>query len=298
MKFRVRHFTEYTYPDPASTCYNRLCLTPIDTPEHRCYSSEISIVPKPDELSFRTDFFGNRLAFFSIFKEHSKLKVNIKSLVEIAKVDHDALAAQATYGWADAQARFNGPSDMPHDALQYLLPSMYVPHSAAAREFAQECFDSNFTLWDAVKSLMTKIFTTIEFKPGFTTVNTPVESVLKFKKGVCQDFAHLMITCIRAMGFPARYVSGYIETLPPPGKPRMVGADASHAWVSVYFPDVGWVEYDPTNNMLPSDMHIRVAYGRDYFDIAPIKGIVFNSGRQDLLVKVDVERQAVQQPVS
>ena len=137
---------------------------------------------------------------------------------------------------------------------------------------------------------MQKIFTSLEFKPGFTTVNTPVESVLKSRKGVCQDFAHLMIACLRNMGLPARYVSGYIETAPPPGKVKLVGSDASHAWVAVYFPEIGWVEFDPTNNLLPSYKHITVAFGRDYFDVAPIKGIIFSSGGQTISVKVDVNR--------
>ena len=139
-------------------------------------------------------------------------------------------------------------------------------------------------------SKLPEIFNSLEFKPGFTTVNTPVESVLKSRKGVCQDFAHLMIACLRNLGLPARYVSGYIETLPPPGKVKLVGSDASHAWVAVFFPDIGWVEFDPTNNLLPSYKHITVAFGRDYFDVAPIKGIIFSSGKQDIVVKVDVNR--------
>lgn len=145
-------------------------------------------------------------------------------------------------------------------------------------------------MWSACHALMQKIYKNIEFKPGFTTINTPVEFVVKAKKGVCQDFAHLMISCLRNMGLAARYVSGYIETLPPPGKEKLVGSDASHAWVSVYFPSIGWVEFDPTNNLLPTYNHITVAFGRDYHDVAPIKGIVFSSGKQNLTVKVDVTR--------
>lgn len=291
MKFRVRHYTEYAYPDPASTCYNRLCLTPINTEGHRCFSTEVSIVPRPDEQSNRTDFFGNKLMFFSIFKEHKKLKINASSLVEIEKPDHVALAARANAKWQDVQTVMRTGDGVGHEVLQYTLPSACVPISDAVYAFAAECFDSTDTLWNACNSLMHKIFTTIEFKPGFTTVNTPVDTVLKFKKGVCQDLAHLMITALRGMGFAARYVSGYIETLPPPGKPRLVGADASHAWVSVYLPGVGWIEFDPTNKLMPTDAHVRVAFGRDYFDVAPIKGIVFNSGQQNLSVRVDVERQ-------
>jgi transglutaminase-like putative cysteine protease len=291
MKFRVRHYTEYQYPDPASTCYNRLCLTPVNFEGHTCSESNISISPRPDEQSSRTDFFGNNLVFFAIYKEHSRLKVSSNSFIEIVKPDLNELAIRASVRWTDVLTRMNARSGVDHDALQYTLPSTFVPLSQLATDFARECFDSSETLWDACNALMMKIFTQIKFTPGFTTVNTPVEAVLKHKKGVCQDFAHLMITSLRGMGFAARYVSGYIETLPPPGKPRMVGADASHAWVSVYFPDVGWIEFDPTNKMVPSDAHIRVAYGRDYFDVAPIKGIVFNSGQQRLVVKVDVERQ-------
>jgi transglutaminase-like putative cysteine protease len=137
---------------------------------------------------------------------------------------------------------------------------------------------------------MQKIHKSIQFKPGFTTINTPVEYVVKAKKGVCQDFAHLMISCLRNMGLAARYVGGYIETIPPPGKKKLVGSDASHAWVSVYFPSIGWVEFDPTNCILPAFKHITIAYGRDYLDVAPIKGIVFSSGKQTLTVKVDVTR--------
>jgi len=288
MKYRVRHYTEYSYPDAVSTCYNRLCLTPLNISGHICISSEISIVPSPDELTRRTDFFGNSLVFFSVFKEHKRLRVNAHSVVQI---DHSEIVApRDAAGWQKSVALQVAEAGRASEVIQYTMPSQHVPYSDAIRDFAQECFSERTTLWGACHALMRKIHTSIEFKPGFTTVNTPVESVIRIRKGVCQDFAHLMIAALRNMGVAARYVSGYIETLPPPGKERLVGADASHAWVSVYFPELGWVEFDPTNNLLPSDKHIRVAYGRDYFDVAPIKGIVFNSGEQNLMVKVDVER--------
>jgi transglutaminase-like putative cysteine protease len=288
MKYRVRHYTEYSYPDAVSTCYNRLCLTPLNIVGHACTSSEISIVPSPDELTRRTDFFGNNLVFFSVFKEHKRLRVNANSVVQIDRPE--SVAPQGHGSWQESLARLAMQPECADEVIQYSMPSEYVPYSDVIRDFAQECFADQSTLWDACHALMHKIHKSIEFKPGFTTVNTPVESVIKIKKGVCQDFAHLMITALRNMGVAARYVSGYIETLPPPGKEKMVGADASHAWVSIYFPELGWVEFDPTNNLLPSDKHILVAYGRDYFDVAPIKGIVFNSGEQSLVVKVDVER--------
>jgi transglutaminase-like putative cysteine protease len=171
-----------------------------------------------------------------------------------------------------------------------MLPSHYIHYSDVVKEFCQDCFTEDSTLWSACNSLKKKIHSTFEFKPGYTTVNTPVETVIKIKKGVCQDLAHLMIACFRNMQIPAQYVSGYIETLPAPGKERLVGADASHAWVAVFFPGIGWVEFDPTNNLVPSHQHIIVGFGRDYLDIAPIKGIVFSSGKQKLTVRVDVER--------
>jgi transglutaminase-like putative cysteine protease len=288
MKYRIRHYTEYTYQEPVSICYNRLSLTPLNMPLHECLSSEINIVPAPDEFSQQVDFFGNTISFFSIFKEHKKLKISSTSIVQVENRVNANLAFSSAVLWKDVKPML--VSDQAHDIVQYTLPSQHIPYSEFIRDFAAENFPEDATLWGVCNALMQKIYKTIEFKPGFTTVNTPVEAVITSKKGVCQDFAHLMIACLRNVGLPARYVSGYIETVPPPGKEKLVGADASHAWVSVYFPDIGWVEFDPTNCLLPTYKHITVAYGRDYHDVAPIKGIVFSSGNQKLTVKVDVER--------
>lgn len=288
MKYRVRHYTEYDYQDAASACYNRLCLTPNNGEQQQCINSEVLITPIPDEINYRNDFFGNQLIFFSLNQEHKKLRININSIVTVEGRPQADLAFSSMIPWKDVHQHL-----ITHglfDIVQYTLPSAYVPVSDTIKEFSESCFQEDSTLWSACQALMKKVYETIEFKPGFTTVNTPVETVIKMKKGVCQDFAHLMIACLRNMGLPARYVSGYIETVPPPGKERLVGADASHAWVAVYFPHIGWVEFDPTNNLLPSYKHITVAVGRDYMDIAPIKGIVFSSGKQNLTVKVDVER--------
>lgn len=290
MKYRIRHYTEYSYAETVSTCFNRLCLTPLSIPLHECILNDINIVPTPDELTQRTDFFGNTLTFVSLYKEHKRLKINSTSVVNVENRIHGELAFSSPVLWKDVHALLAADPGNVHDVIQFTLPSLYVPLSDMIREFAADCFQEGGTLWNACNTLMQKIYTTLEFKPGFTTVNTPVETVLKSGKGVCQDFAHLMIACLRNRGLPARYVSGYIETTPPPGKERLVGADASHAWVAVYFPSIGWVEFDPTNCLLPTYKHITVAYGRDYHDVAPIKGIVFSSGQQKLSVKVDVER--------
>jgi transglutaminase-like putative cysteine protease len=290
MRYKIRHITEYRYQDTVSTGHNRLCLVPLNLPEQKCISSNIKISPTPDELTYRTDFFGNTLLFISIYKEHSELEILSDSILNIeGRVNADR-AVNSLMLWKEAKEQVTIPGEIHADVIQYALPSNHVPYSEEIKKFAMDCFPEDATLWSSCQALMKKIYGSIEFKPGFTTVNTPVESVVKSRKGVCQDFAHLMIACLRNMGLPARYVSGYIETVPPPGKEKLIGSDASHAWVAVFFPQVGWVEFDPTNNLLPSFKHITVAVGRDYFDVAPIKGIIFSSGKQNIDVKVDVNR--------
>jgi transglutaminase-like putative cysteine protease len=290
MRYKIRHTTEYHYQDTVSTGHNRLCLVPLNLPEQKCISSNIKITPTPDELTYRTDFFGNTLLFISIYKEHSQLEIISDSIIDIDNNINADRAINSNVLWKEVKEQVALSGEIYSDIIQYALPSNHVPYSEEIKKFALDCFPEDATLWSGCHSLMQKIYSSIEFKPGFTTVNTPVEFVLKSRKGVCQDFAHLMIACLRNLGLPARYVSGYIETVPPPGKEKLVGSDASHAWLAVYFPQIGWVGFDPTNNLLPSYKHITVAMGRDYFDVAPIKGIIFSSGKQNIVVKVDVNR--------
>ncbi|HMG88662.1 MAG TPA: transglutaminase family protein [Chryseolinea sp.] len=289
MKYKIKHVTEYAYQDPVGLCHNRLCLTPSNNLHQKCVSSEIKISPAPDSFLYRQDFFGNTVAFFSSYKDHDHLEITSISEVDLVGRRETDLAVASPILWQEARQHVAVDKD-DYDIVQYTLPSGYIPISSEVKKFCDDCFVEDATLWSVCNTLMQKIHKTIEFKPGFTTVNTPVEEVLTNKKGVCQDFAHLMISCLRNMGLAARYVSGYIETIPPPGKEKLVGTDASHAWVSVFFPSIGWVEFDPTNSLLPSDNHVTVALGRDYHDVAPIKGIVFSSGKQSLTVKVDVIR--------
>ena len=290
MKFKIHHTTEYKYQEPVSVCHNRLCLAPISTPEQTSLAFDIRIIPTPDEVVNRIDFFGNNLIFFSTYKEHDHLEIISTSEVVLEGRQNAGKARNAVIRWQDVKKFLSTDIQTSYEVMEYALPSQHIPVSEAIKTYAADCFQDGASLWTACNLVMQKIYNSIEFKPGFTTVNTPVEYVLKARKGVCQDFAHLMIACFRNMGLPARYESGYIETIPAPGKEKLKGSDASHAWVSVYFPTIGWVEFDPTNNLLPTDKHIIIAFGRDYQDVAPIKGIIFNSGSQVLDVKVDVER--------
>lgn len=290
MRYKINHVTEYAYQDPVGLCHNRLCLTPLDGPHQMCLSSQIKIVPPPDDFNYRKDFFGNTVAFFSSYRDHDRLEITSVSEVELSGRPEADQALGSQVLWREVEQLLALQAKDTFDIVQYTLPSRFVPKSEEIRKFSDDCFVEDATLWSACNALMQKIYNTLEFTPGFTTINTPVEDVVKAKKGVCQDFAHVMISCLRNMGLAARYVSGYLETIPPPGKEKLIGTDASHAWVSVYFPAVGWVEFDPTNCLLPSYKHITVAFGCDYHDVAPIKGIVFSSGKQNLTVKVDVSR--------
>jgi len=176
------------------------------------------------------------------------------------------------------------------DAKQYVLDSPMVTTTQELADYARASFLPGRPLVDVVSDLMQRIYTDFTYDPAFTTIATPLSTVLAHRRGVCQDFAHLAIGCLRSFGLSARYISGYVETLPEPGKPRLIGADASHAWFAVYLPGVGWLDFDPTNNKLPYDQHITLAWGRDYADVTPLKGIAFGGGQHTLSVSVDVLR--------
>jgi transglutaminase-like putative cysteine protease len=175
-------------------------------------------------------------------------------------------------------------------AKQFISETDYTKTSSEIHEYALKSFINGRSFFESTKELMQRIYTDFEFKPGSTNVTTPLIEVMKERKGVCQDFAHLSIACIRSVGLPARYVSGYIETAAPEGKEKLFGVDASHAWFSIYIPNTGWIDFDPTNNIIPSQQHITIGWGRDYADITPLKGVILSSGKHKLSVSVDVRR--------
>lgn len=272
MNYTITHKTAYTYFEAVSLCHNIVRLVPRNTDTQVCKNITIKIHPQPDTMDEYEDFFGNIVIYFSIQQEHKQLTVNIISEVE----------KKAASGISDSIAS--------KDTEQYLFPTPMTDWNEEIEAYAKQSFTPGRSVFDAARELTQRIYTDFEFKPGITTIATPLSVVMKERKGVCQDFAHVAIACIRAVGLPARYVSGYIETISPPGIEKLVGADASHAWFSIYISDQGWIDFDPTNNQLPGDQHITIGWGRDYADIAPLKGVILSSGLHDLSVAVDVRR--------
>lgn len=301
MRYTVTHRTTYTYESEVSSSYGHAHLLPRDLPGQQVRSAQLDIRPRPGDVSERTDYFGNRTSYFSLAEPHTKLEVTATSVVDVAGrgvegrllVDppweeaRDAVAASADVAPPDAE-------DLTPDllaAIEFALSSSQAPRSAAAAAYAMPSFGPGRGLVEATLDLSSRIHRNFEFKPGATGVGTPVEEILARRKGVCQDFAHLTVSCLRSLGLPARYVSGYLETDPPPGRPKLQGADVSHAWPSVYVPGVGWVDVDPTNDQLVNDRYITTGWGRDYGDVAPLKGVIFtDSDRTTLQVSVDVRQ--------
>jgi transglutaminase-like putative cysteine protease len=290
MKYEVVHTTEYHYEGLISLCHNIAWLLPRSTTGQYCKKTNIRISPQPDVLNEYTDFFGNKVVYFAIQQEHRNLSVTVSSFIEKEHVDTKAGGVTNDIRWEDAKKRLQENRADHFDARQYRLETSMTTASPDIIAYARQSFTPGRILFEAVSDLMQRIHKDFEFKPGFTTITTPLATVMQQRKGVCQDFAHLAIACVRSAGLAARYVSGYVETLPPPGKEKLTGVDASHAWFSVFIPGTGWVDFDPTNNHIPSDQHITIGWGRDYADVTPLKGVILSSGQHSLRVSVDVKR--------
>lgn len=290
MKYRVTHQTTYTYYEPVSVCYNLLKLTPRNTPVQTCNSVSLKIQPEADSIQQYEDFFGNKVTYFSIEKEHAKLSITATSEVEkkVAVAKDLGFYENVTIEKVKEQLAENKQDA--GDIGQYVFKTPMTLSNSEIKAYAKTSFQAGRSVIEATTELMRRIYTDFKFTPGFTTISTLPEVVMRERKGVCQDFAHLAIACVRSAGLPARYVSGYIETIPPPGVEKLTGVDASHAWFSVYIPNIGWLDFDPTNNVVPGDQHITIGWGRDYADVAPMRGILLSSGTHELSVSVDVSR--------
>jgi transglutaminase-like putative cysteine protease len=289
MRYRIEHRTAYHYSAPVSRCRNEAHLRPRDTERQTCLEHELSVDPLPTGWGERSDFYGNPLTSFVVDGPFEVMTVTAVSTVEVTDVD--PLPAVGP-GWAEAlELLTNDLSPEMLDAREFCFESPLVSTARVVREYAEPSFVTGAPLVDVVTDLTERIHADFAYDPGFTTVTTPLDEVLEHRRGVCQDFAHLAVGCVRSMGLAARYVSGYLETAPPPGTERLVGGDASHAWLSVFVPGWGWLDLDPTNDKIVGSDYVTTAWGRDYADVSPLKGIVFGGGDSHMLdVAVDVAR--------
>lgn len=288
MRYRVVHKTEYAYAQPVALCHNEVHLQPRNCERQSCIGHRLDIEPVPESVSEREDFFGNPVCYFAIQHGHNRLAVTATSEVELQNAIFPPGTAP-TRPWEETAARLREDlSPAVLDARQFALDSPSVSPAPEIARYSEQIFWPGRPLIEAVRALMESIHRDFVYDPGFSTVATPLAVVFEHRRGVCQDFAHLALACLRSQGLAARYVSGYLETLPPPGGEKLIGADASHAWFSVFEPELGWLDFDPTNNQTPAERHIILAWGRDYSDITPLKGVIYGGGSHRTTVSVEV----------
>lgn len=290
MKYKIKHQTTYSYADYVSLCQNQARLTPKSNRVQICHSSRIDIEPAAHFIQEYTDYFENKVTAFEIATQHRKLIVTMTCEVEIL-VSANSNLCDADMPWLAARSILEKPNTTQLlKTMEFILPSQLTPIVDGIKEYTLISFKPEKGLIEGCKDLMARIFHEFKYDPGFTTISTHLSVVFAQKKGVCQDFAHFALACLRSIGLAARYVSGYIETLPPEGEEKLEGADATHAWFSIFVPQCGWVDFDPTNNIMPKEQHITLAVGRDFSDVTPLKGVVFGGGSQLLDVAVDMIR--------
>ena len=290
--YHVLHETHHGYQRSVTLSQQMLHLTPRKFAHQEVISHQVQVTPAPQEWTEHLDYFGNVCRAFTLGTPHRALVVRGSATVALLRrPDVDTLAVSPA--WEDTRAMMRNVL-LAREPLKYMYESPHVMCSAALAHYAMPSFARGRPLLEAAYDLTQRSYHDFEFDDEATTISTPLHEVLTGRRGVCQDFAHLMIGCLRSIGLPARYVSGYILTMPPPGQPRMVGADASHAWVSVYCSNAGWVDFDPTNRRLVQDEHITLGWGRDFSDVTPMRGTVLGGGEQNLDVSVTVTPLAEQ----
>jgi transglutaminase-like putative cysteine protease len=287
MIYKILHVTRYVYAETATLCHNQAHLTPRASALQLCKSCKLDINPPPAVLQNWTDALGNTATYFSIEQSHHELSVSVRSQVEV--LGGSAPSDRPRVAWEDAVTQIkNLPRDGQYDPTVLMCRSSRLADGEAVGDYAVASFTLGRDLFDAVLDLTSRVHADFQYDSSATSINTQPAEILRHRRGVCQDFARLEIACLRSLGVSARYVSGYLVTRPPPGKPRLIGADATHAWVSVYFPGHGWIDFDPTNNQLANDEYITLAWGRDYTDVSPIRGVFLGGGAHQMSVSVDV----------
>lgn len=288
MKLQVSHRTSYRYGEPVTTSHHEARVSPRDRENQRVLSHDLDVQPQPEARRRRFDYFGNRTLSFSLSEPHRGLEVVARSVVELTAPPPPNL--DATPAWDQVTRRVR--DDRHRDILDACSMSFDSPRVAASEElraYALPSFTAGRPLLRAVRDLTSRIHGDFTYDGTATDVSTPVSDVMRDRRGVCQDFAHVAIGCLRSLGLPARYVSGYLLTRPPPGRPKLVGADASHAWFATFVPGQGWIDFDPTNDLIPEDEHVTVAFGRDFDDVTPIRGVILGGGQHEVTVAVDVD---------
>ncbi|MDM0113052.1 transglutaminase family protein [Variovorax sp. J22R133] len=293
MLLHVTHETRYAYTPPVETAQHLAHLKPLTTPWQQLVSHRLDIEPAPVQRSESPDVYGNTRAFFALDSTHEHLAVIAHSVVQTSTPTLSPAIAREL-PWEQVRERFRYRKDAPYDAAsEFVYPSTYVPRHDDFAAYARPSFTEGRPAFDAAMDLTLRMFEDFEYDGNSTEISTPAVEALAQRRGVCQDFAHIMIACFRTMGLPARYVSGYLLTQPPPGQPRLVGADASHAWVSVYLPGAegpgDWAEFDPTNGRQPCEDYVALAIGRDYADVSPMRGVLHGGARHTLRVGVTVQ---------
>jgi len=288
MKFEISHRTTYSYRAPVAQSHHLVHLKPRQLPGQTLIHHSLLIEPAPVQNIEIADYFGNAAILLRVEEEHTEFIVHARSTLDIQPPLQRDLSLGSS--WEDVAALVRQPGGAAAiDVVQYVSASRHTPITRSVQAFAQRSFPAGRPALGGAMDLTRRIFKDFTFDPRATDVSTPIARVLETKRGVCQDFAHLAIAAVRSMGLPARYVSGYLMTRPPAGQVKLKGADASHAWLSVWSPDHGWVDFDPTNGIVPFGEHMTVAYGRDYEDISPISGVLLGGGDQTMSVAVDVE---------
>lgn len=294
MKYLLRHTTRYDYTSSVTLSHNEARLLLRDLPWQKCENTRLMIDPQPLRQHERRDFFGNRVVYFAIQDIHDSLEVTVES--QVTTQPRPQPDAGMSTSWEKVAEQLE-PGSHHHnpvteaaclEARLFTLDSPFVRRQPELAEFARESFTPGRPMIEALLHLNQRIFHEFKYDPEFSSLATPVLDVLHNRKGVCQDFAHLAIGALRSIGLAARYVSGYLETLPPPGVEKLLGADASHAWLGVFIPGWGWMEIDPTNGSTPSERYLTLGWGRDYADVTPLKGVMNGGGAHELHVAVDV----------
>ncbi len=285
MLYDIRHKTTFDYEEIVSVSHHVLHLKPRGHPLQTCLESETVVVPKPAVDSAGEDYFGNPIQHLTVQKPHKRLVVDAHARVEVRPATQP-LALEDSVPWEAVREQL--AADEALDAYELVFGSPYVAGNDAICEYALQSFVPERPILAATMDLTSRIHREFQYRGGVSDVSTPVSEVFAMRQGVCQDFAHLEIACLRSLGLAARYVSGYLLTRPPEGKEKLVGSDASHAWVSVFAGELGWVDFDPTNDMIPGVEHITFAWGRDYGDVSPINGFIVGGGAHQVSVAVDV----------